>query len=200
MKRWVFLVAQYLISLGLYQCQHCSIACAKLMIKGYFKFSYTPDGSDSGRISLFISAGLGNLVRQPQLTFLILPALQWILMSVFHIAAASKIVILHTGWEHTYSTATNTKYVTKYAAQGSQRNAGKSGTGKYRSLVCNAINFSWMKPRIFKIFSQGHSPKYKPVKPVTRYSPLYTLKLSTNISETNPNGLFETQYFFNILQ
>lgn len=67
------------------------------MIKGYFKFSYTPDGSDSGRISLFISAGLGNLLRQPQLTFLILPALQWILMSVFHIAAASMIVLLHTG-------------------------------------------------------------------------------------------------------
>lgn len=119
MKQWILLIAQYFISLGLHQCQYCFIACANLMIKGYFKFSCTPDGNDSEGISLFISAGLGNLLRQPQLTFLILPALQWILLPVFHIAIASIIALLHTGWEYTCSTAINTKYVTKYAAQGS---------------------------------------------------------------------------------
>lgn len=149
MKQLIFLTAKYFISLGLHQCQYCSIACANLMIKGYFKFSYTPDGNDSERISLFISAGLGNLLWQPQLTFLILPALQWILVPALHIAVASIIVLLHTAWEYTYSTSINTKYVTKYAAQGSQWNTGKSRTGKYCSLFCNAINFSWMKPKLF---------------------------------------------------
>lgn len=152
MKQWVFLIAQYFISLWLHQCQCCSIACANLMMKGYFKFSYTPDGNDSERISLFISAGLGNLLRQPQLTFLILPALQWILLPVFHIAVASIIVLLHTGWEYTHSTAINTKYVTKYAAQGSQWNAGKSGTVNiihYFAML--KISAEW-NPEYFKYF------------------------------------------------
>lgn len=171
MKQWVFLIAQYFVSLGLHQCQYCSIACANLMIKGYFKFSYTPDGCDSERISLFISAGLGNLLRQPQLTFLILPAPQWILVPVLHIAVAKIIVLLHAAWEHKYSIAINTKY----AGQGSQGNTGKSRTGKYHSLFCNTINFSWMKSRIFKIFSQGHSLKYETSEirdPL--FSPVYT--------------------------
>jgi len=30
------------------------------MIKGYFTFSYTPDGNDSEKLSLCSSAGLGN--------------------------------------------------------------------------------------------------------------------------------------------
>ena len=66
------------------------------MIKGYFTFLYTPDGNDSERISFLSSAGLGNLLQQPQLTFLILPALQWIMMHVFHIVVASIIVLLQT--------------------------------------------------------------------------------------------------------
>lgn len=171
MKQWVFLIAQYFISLGLHQSQYCTIACANLMIKGYFKFSYTPDGNDSERISLFISAGWGNLLWQPQLTFLILPALQWILVPVFHIAVVSIIVLLHTSWEHKYSAAINTKY----GEQGSQWNTGKPGTGKYYLLFRYTINFSWMKPRIFWIFSQGHSLKYKTSKTSDPlFSPVYT--------------------------
>lgn len=197
MNQWVFLIARNLISLGLHQCQYCSIACAKLMIKGYFKFSYTPDGSDSERISLFISAGLGNLLQQLQLTFLILPALRWILMPVFHIAAASITVLLHTGWEHPYSTATNTKYVTK---QGSQWNAAKSRTGKYRSLFCNAINFSWMKPRIFKIFSQGRSKKYKTSKTSDLlFSSVYTKTVNKYFRNKSKWPVWNS-VFFNILQ
>lgn len=47
--------------------------------------------------NLTIPAGSENLLQQPQLTFLILPALQWILVPVFHIAVAKIIVLLHTG-------------------------------------------------------------------------------------------------------
>lgn len=64
--------------------------------KRLFHILYTPDGNDSEGISLLSSAGLGNLLQQPQLTFLILPALQWIMMHVFHIAVASIIVLLQT--------------------------------------------------------------------------------------------------------
>ena len=66
------------------------------MIKGYFTFLYAPDGNDSERTSLLSTAGLENLLQEPQLTFLILPALQWFMMHVFHIAVASLIVPLQT--------------------------------------------------------------------------------------------------------
>lgn len=51
-------------------------------------------------------------------------------MHVFHITLASVIVLLQTHWENTYRAPINTKYVTKYATEGSQWNVVKSGMGK----------------------------------------------------------------------
>lgn len=66
------------------------------MIKGYFPFYILQMAMIQKESHSLVQAGLGNLLQQPQLTFLILPALQWIMMHVLHIAVASIIVLLQT--------------------------------------------------------------------------------------------------------
>lgn len=64
------------------------------MTKGCSTSLCSPDGNGSERISFLSSAGLGNLLQQPQLTFLTPPMLQGIMMCVFYILVAGIIVPL----------------------------------------------------------------------------------------------------------